>query len=532
MAVAAKVLLEKLYCESSFHYFVKCAWPVIESTPFIDGWHIHAECEHLEMVFYKKIKKLKINVPPRTGKTNIISVMFPAWCFIKDPSIRFLFSSHAQKISFEHSRLCRLLIESHWYRRFWGDRVIISKDQSTKGHFTTTEHGHRIATSVSSGSTALGGDVLVMDDPNDAGESKVTREATNDWHSRVWVSRVNYGKIGAHILVQQRTHEMDISGYVSKDLEWVNLILPMEYEPDRKCKTLILPSTKGKIWEDPRTKKGELLCPDYLNEKTILEKRIELGRYNFAGQYQQMPAPAGGGLIERAWFKVWNQKKLPTIGYMVQSWDTDMSGNSSKKEDSSYSACSTWGLFKDEKGVNNILLLYSWQDKIRYPELLARALRLYSNCSDIGEEPRESNASFQPDIVLIEAASFGHSILGDFTAKGILAKEFQPRKYGDKETRVRLISSFIENGKVWVIGADLDNLNKDHEILVSACEIFPKGESDDIVDTMSQALLHFREKGLLVHSLDMDFERENYPKDQMPEYDENRYKQKLKEKSR
>lgn len=529
---AAEILLEKARCESSFHYFVGKAWPVIEGTPFIDGWHIKALCEHLEAVFYGSIKKLKINVPPRTGKTNIISILFTAWWFIKDPSIRFLSSSHSRNISIGHSRLCKLLIESPWYQKFWGDKVRLSKDQSTKSHFTTTVHGHRIATSVGAGSTALGGDVLLMDDPNDAkdGESKVTREATNDWYSRTWVSRLNPGKVGAHILVQQRLHEMDVSGFVNEDKEWVNLILPMEYEVDRKCKTIILPSTNGKVWEDPRTKNGELLCPSYLDEESIRKKKIELGPYNYAGQYQQRPAPAGGGILKREWFKVWTHDKLPKIGYMLQSWDTDMTGNTLKKEESSLSACSTWGLFKDERGINNFILLYAWQDKVEYPELLSRALRLYSNCSDIGDLKKQPNKSFQPDMVLIEAAAQGHAVIADFNSRGIITHGFYPKKYGDKENRVKLISSYVANGKAWVIGSNLKHLNPDHEMFVSCCEHFPKGEKNDIVDSFSQVFLYFRDKGLLTHSLDMNFERGSYPDSQSPEYDPDKLKKKLTEK--
>jgi len=519
----AEVLLEKCYCENSLHYFLKKAWPVIESerNPFIDSWHIRAACEHLEAVLRGTIPKLMANIPPRTGKTNLFSVVFPAWAFVIDPSIRFLFASYAQKISLEHSRLCRMLIESEWYQNFWGDRVIISKDQSTKSHFTTTENGHRIATSVRAGGTALGGDFLIMDDPNDAkdGESKVTREAANDWYSRVWASRLNPGKIGALILVQQRVHYMDVSGYLEKnDSGWVKLCLPMEYEPSRKCKTVPLPSTNGKPWEDPRTKVGELLCPDYLNDKKIKEKKIQLGSYNYAGQYQQNPAPTGGGVIKREWFKVWTKEELPTIIYILQSWDTDMTGNSSKKNEDSNSACITLGLFRDEKSINNVLIMYAWQDKIEYPSLLERVLRLYANCSDIGEEPKQSKKSLQPDVVIVESAAQGHAVLSELTAKGVPAKGFYPRNYGDKENRARIASTFIENHKIWVMGEDLKTLKPDHEMLVSACEVFPKGETNDLVDALSQAIIYLREKGMLVHSLDMNFDRGIYPEHQMPEH--------------
>jgi len=115
---------ERLFLEGSFHEFVKAA--------FIHGWHTIALCEHLEAAIRGQIHKLLINIPPRTGKSNIISVMLPAWVWTVNPSVKFLYASYAQKISFEHSRLCRMLVESHWYQERWGFRVKISKDQATK----------------------------------------------------------------------------------------------------------------------------------------------------------------------------------------------------------------------------------------------------------------------------------------------------------------------------------------------------------------------------------------------------------------
>ncbi len=162
MSSASSRLLEILACEESLYTFVKHAWPSVEgNNPFISSWHIQAICEHLEAATRREIPKLILNIPPRASKTTIISIMWPAWVWIKMPQVKFLFSSYAQKISWEHSRLCKMLIESPWYQERWGHIVKLSKDQVTKGHFTNTATGHRIATSVGAGGTALGGDILV-----------------------------------------------------------------------------------------------------------------------------------------------------------------------------------------------------------------------------------------------------------------------------------------------------------------------------------------------------------------------------------
>lgn len=522
---ASSLLLDKLRCEQSLHQFVLQAWSQIEGkTPFIDGWYVWALCEHLEEYYRGRLPKLIINVPPRTGKTSIISVMGPAWAFILNPSFKFLFASYAQKISLEHSRLCKMLIESDWYQKRWGNRVRLAKDQAAKGHFATTAFGHRIATSVTAGGTALGANFLNLDDPNDAkdGESKVTREGTNDWFSRTWSSRLNPGEIQGQLLVQQRLSEMDVSGYIisrDEDKEWVRLILPMEFESYRRCKTVVLPSTKGKVWEDPRKTEGELLCPKYLDSKAIRKLKISLGRYNYAGQYQQRPAPAEGGIIQRKDFQIWT-KKLPKLIFMAQSWDTALTAN----DTSAYSACTTWGIFnieREERKIAQLMLLHAWRDRVTYPELLKRAIRLQKNCADIYEKelPREKNNI--PDIILVEAKASGLPIISDLITKGIAAKGFNPDKYGDKMQRVHLATPWIESGKIWVIGNEDKRLLKDHEMMVENASLFPNAESRDLVDTMTQVILYLaKERGMLTHDMDVDFTRDTVPDQFMPGYKE------------
>lgn len=506
---------ERQQLSSSLHKFFKTAWLQIEGNkPLIDGWHIQAVCEHLEAALRGQIKKLLISVPPRTSKTTVISIAWPAFSWITNPSLKFLFSSYAQKISWEHSRLCKLLIESPWYRERWGHIVRLSKDQATKGHFTNTAMGHRIATSVDAGGTALGGDVLVMDDPNDAGESEVTSTATNDWVSRVWPSRLNPGSLGVNVLVQQRTREMDVSGFLlSRDNDWVKLILPMEFEESRRSKTIILPSTKGKIWQDPRKKEGELLCPQYLSLKDIQNKKMELGEYNYAGQYQQRPSPEAGGIIRRDSFKVWDKESLPEISYVLQSWDTALTDRKS----SSYSACTTWGVFRDAEGIDNVMLLTAWRDRTSYPNIVKRAARLYGNYLDINEEVIAPDYRREPDRLLVEAKASGMPLVSDLVSKGIPATGFNPDEFGDKIRRVHLITSFIECGRIWVTSeVNSKKLLKDHEMLVHMCTLFPNSESRDLVDTMTQAILYLSKKvKILKHVMDPRFEREHNEDDKL-----------------
>lgn len=501
--------------EKSLFAFINAAWPVVEGTnPFFSGWHIEAICLHLEALFRGKIKDpLIINVPPRTSKTTIISIMWPAWIWTQSPGIKFLFASYSLKISLEHSRLCRMLIESPWYQARWGHVVQLSGDQAAKWHFSNTALGYRIATSVGAAGTALGGDILVMDDPNSTNDSKVVRESTNEWASRVWPSRLNPRGLGISVLVQQRTDETDVTGYwLSKNAEKrvEALILPMEYESSRHTKTSI-------GWEDPRKEDGELLCPQYLGKLDIAHRKVELGSYNYAGQYQQRPAPEAGGILQKSWFRWWIRESPPKMDYVIQSWDTALTA----KETSAYSACTTWGVFRDENDIQNLILLSAWRGRVTYKDLLERALRLYENWCDIEEEPLEQNSRMMPDYLVIEAKASGHTLASDFTSKGIPVHGFDPTGYGDKVQRVHRVSPWIQSGFVWVAAKPntYKVLRKDHQMFVDNCAIFPKGDSTDIVDTGSQAMLVLiMEKGMLRHSMDYGFKQKGFEDRYQPGY--------------
>lgn len=125
--------------QASFHEFIKQAWPAIEGgIAFVDSWHIRAIAEHLEACYRRDIKKLLINIPPRTSKSTIVSVMFPAWVWLHNPEEKFLYSSYAGSLSIEHSLKCRRLIESNWYQERFGNLYQLSRDKKLKASLTIT----------------------------------------------------------------------------------------------------------------------------------------------------------------------------------------------------------------------------------------------------------------------------------------------------------------------------------------------------------------------------------------------------------
>ena len=210
-----EIELSSINAELSLYEFLKQAWPIIEGkTPFIDNWHLKVIAEHLEACYRREIKNLLINVPPRTSKTSLISIAFPAWVWLQNPEERFMYASYAHSLSTEHSLKCRRLIESDWYQERWADKYQLAKDQKAKMLFENNKGGCRIATSVGSVATGKGGSIIIVDDGNNArdGESGAKRESTNSWWDQVWSTRLNNPLHDVCIVVQQRIHEKNLRG--------------------------------------------------------------------------------------------------------------------------------------------------------------------------------------------------------------------------------------------------------------------------------------------------------------------------------
>lgn len=491
---------------SSFHEFIKQSWHVIEGNiAFIDSWHIKALAEHLEACYKGDIRKLLINIPPRTSKSSIISVMFPVWVWLQDPEEKFLYASYSRSLATSHALKCRRLIQSDWFCKRYNHIYKINKDKNAVLFFENDKGGYRKITSVGGSATGEGGSIIIADDPNSTGEytSKVKMQSAIDWWNSVWLTRLNNPKNDIMILVQQRLHENDISGHImGNDLgnEWVKLILPMEYEESRKARTVVLPSTNGKIWQDPRTEEGELLCEKRFDDIFIRSKKQEMGSYLYAGQFQQRPAPEEGGIIQKSWFNWWKHDQPPEIQFIIQSWDTALTAN----DMSAYSACTTWGVFYDHNNIENLLLLSMWRGRVEYPELREIAKRLYRDYRDNGKERNPDFRGRKIDLCLVEAKASGDPLIQDLHKGGIRAIPFNPNKYGDKIQRVRLITPIIEGGRVWLRAQapKYDRLMEFSDDFLQEVATFPNSSSRDLVDTMTQALLKLRDGHFILNPRD------------------------------
>lgn len=284
-----------------FRLFVEQAWPAICPDEFVPGFHIDAICEHLEAVSRGQLQKLIINEPPRHSKSTLVSILWPAWEWITHPEVRWLFTSHGIGLSTRDSVACRRLIQSNWYQAQWAHKFKLVFDQNQKMRFENDRMGVRLASSVGAGILGDGGDRLISDDPNDKDDlSDLGRQNVIDWWDGTMSTRLNDSRTGSKVIIQQRLHENDLTGHLLRQGGYEHLVLPAEYDPKRSKVTSI-------GWKDPRTVDGQLLDPVRHPKEVLDAKKIELGSFRYAGQFQQRPAPAGGGIIKTSWWRYYTE---------------------------------------------------------------------------------------------------------------------------------------------------------------------------------------------------------------------------------
>lgn len=277
--------------------FVREAWHVMEpSNEYLHGWHIDAICDHLEAVSDGRINRLLINVPPGTMKSLITSVFWPAWEWTTRPGLRYIATSYTEKYVKRDSRRMRDLVQSEWYRALWPEVVLIRAGEMS---FENTKRGFREGIPFQS-LTGGRGDRVIIDDPHstESAESDTERDNTTRIFREAVPTRLVDPKSSAIVVIMQRLHERDVSGVIQKlGLGYEHLMLPMEFEVARKCRTSI-------GFADPRSAEGELLFPERFPREVVERDKIPMGTYAVAGQFQQRPAPREGGLFRRAWFAI------------------------------------------------------------------------------------------------------------------------------------------------------------------------------------------------------------------------------------
>lgn len=455
--------IERDLGQRSFAHFARMAWHILEpGTPMIWGWAMKAECDHLQAVAEGVFNRLLMNVPPGMSKSMLTGVLFPAWVWTRPQwrHKRFIGTAHNAALSTRDSMKCRRLIQSQWYQERWP--VTLTSDQNAKTKFENDQYGFREAMPFTS-MTGARGDFVVIDDPlsvHDASSEAVLAEAEFMFREML-PTRLNNDD-SAIIVIMQRLHEKDTSGIILADFpEYVHLCLPMRYEADRHCTTL--------IFTDPRNEDGELLFPERFNEAKVSELERSLGSYGSAGQLQQRPSPRGGGMFKEIWWKFYDA--LPEIAWRAIYVDTaQKTGNAND-----YSVMQCWGRAK----TGQAYLIDQVRGKWEAPELLTHARAFWNK--------HRSQTCGILRAMKIEDKVSGTGLIQTLRREGMPVIDIQRDK--DKMTRAMDAIPTIESGNVY--------LPRHAEWLseyLKEFSQFPNGRHDDQVDPTCDAITDMTSK--------------------------------------
>jgi predicted phage terminase large subunit-like protein len=456
----------------SLREFLTQAWPTIEpKSPLTPGIHLDLICRHLEAVARGEIQRLLINIPPRYGKTLLVSVLFPAWYWLSVPETRFLTASYGLELAVRDSARMRRLVESSWYQQRWPMAARLVDDQAAKARFETRRGGARVSVSVGGPATGEGGDVIILDDPLkiDQAHSPAHRESVRDWYDHTLATRLNNPTTGAIIIVGQRLHQDDLFGHLLAQGGWAHLCLPAEYDPTHphRCP------------DDPRTQPGQPLWPAQWPTHALADQKAQLGSYATASMLQQLPAPTTGGIFQRSWWRWYHpQAALPEFDRLIQSWDLSFTDTPS----SDYVVGQVWGIH----GPDRYLIR-----QVRERLDLTRTIAAIKDQTRWVGERFPSHHGHQ---ILIEQAANGAAVISVLRNQ---IPSIQPViAEGDKINRAHAVTPQIEAGNVYLPGApNTDNTNYDRthtpdwaQHLVEETAVFPNGTNDDQVDALTQAL--------------------------------------------
>ena len=451
-------------CQRSFLSFVKSMWP-----EFIVGKHHRIIAEKLERIADGELRRLIINMPPRHTKSEFASFLFPAWMIGKNPNMKIIQATHTTELAVNFGRKTKNLIEREDYQEIFNTRL--AADSKASGRWDTDRGGMYYAVGVGSNLAGRGGDLIIIDDPH----SEQTAMSNNgfddawDWYTGGPRQRLQPG--GAIILVMTRWSEKDMTGQLiraqAKDAtadQWEIVELPAIMESGKAC------------W------------PEYwpLEDLETVKASIPPSKWN--AQYQQHPTGEESSILKREWWKRWEKTSIPSLEYVIQSYDTAFS----KRETADYSAITTWGVFRpNEAGQAGLILLDSKKGRWDFPELKQIALDSYK--------------FWEPETVIIEAKASGMPLTHELRNMGIPVVNFTPSRGTDKLSRVHSVSPLFESGMIWAPD------QKWADELIEECAAFPNGEYDDLVDSTTQALMRYRQGNFVqLPSDDWDDSQPNY----------------------
>ena len=448
--------------KDDFLSFVKCVWP-----DFIEGAHHRHIAKKFNKISTGEIKRLIINMPPRHTKSEFASYLLPSWMVGRNPKLKIIQATHTGELAIRFGRKSKHLIDSAEYHKIFKTRL--QEDSKAAGRWETAQGGEYFAAGVGGAITGRGADLLIIDDPHSEQDalSDSALESAYEWYTSGPRQRLQPG--AAIVLVMTRWSTKDLTAMLLKNQgnvkadEWELVEFPATLEND------------------------EPMWPEYWKKEELEKAKATLPVAKWNAQWMQKPTSEEGALIKREWWRKWDKDWVPKLSHVIQSYDTAYL----KKETADFSAITTWGIFNpsDDSG-DNLILLDSLKGRWEFPELRRRALANYKY--------------WQPETVLIEAKAAGLPLTYELRQMDIPVVNYTPSKGHDKHVRVNSVAPLFESGMIWA------PTQKFAEEVIEECAAFPHGDHDDLVDSMTQAVMRFRQGGLVRHP-------EDYKEDKVPD---------------
>ena len=456
--------------QTNFIDFVKHIW-----SSFIEGRHHKIYAEKLQNVADGKSNRLIVNMPPRHTKSEFASYLFPAWLMGRKPTSKIIQATHTSELAVGFGRKVKNLIDSPEFSDIFPD-VSLASDAKASGRWSTNKGGEYYAVGVGGALAGRGADLLIIDDPVSEQDALNPTMLDNiyEWYTSGPRQRLQPG--GSIIIVMTRWSVRDLTAKVLKKQaeggadNWEVVEFPA-----------IFPDTDNVLW------------PEYWKKEELEAVRSSIPVAKWNAQYLQNPTAEEGAIIKREWWNIWENDDPPHVSYIIQSYDTAYS----KSERADFSAITTWGVFEPVEGEGEaIILLDAERGRWDFPELKDNAYRLYKE--------------YDPDMILIEQKATGTPLTHELRRMGIPVTPFTPSRGADKFTRMNACAPVFESGMVW----RPDTRFADE--VVEECAAFPNGENDDLADSMTQAILRFRQGGFIITP--NDYEEDEYYREKREYY--------------
>jgi len=412
--------------------------------------------------------RICVNIPPRHGKSQLVSIMFPAWFLGRNPNKKVMMVSHTTDLAVDFGRKVRNLINTDAYRDIFST-VQLAADSKSAGRWNTNSGGEYYACGIGSALAGRGADLLLVDDPHSEqdvinGNFEVFEKAY-EWFTFGARTRLMPG--GRVAIIQTRWHMDDLTGRVTRDMA----------QNDRSDQYEVVEFPAILDTTDKRT--GAItqkpLWPEFFDMDALLRTKASMPVFQWNAQYQQHPTAEEASIVKREWWRTWEREDAPFCEYIIMSLDAA----AEKHNRADYTALTTWGVFlNEEEGAHHIVLLNSIKDRLEFPELKELAMREYSE--------------WEPDSFIVEKKSAGTAIYQEMRRMGLPVQEYTPhRGSGDKLARLNSVADIVASGMVWV------PQTRWAEEVVEEIAGFPFMSHDDLVDSTVMALMRFRQGGFI-----------------------------------